>query len=88
MYRLNIVDGIDRISSLHEASQVTNRSLLTDAPLNSSSYFIIKAKSQMWNGMPAIAIFMNDVSKKIYSIMNEKRAEEEREKARQAENFT
>ena len=42
----------------------------------------------MWNGVPAIAIFMNDVSKKIYSIINEKRAEEEREKARQAENFT
>ena len=38
--------------------------------------------------MPAVAIFISDISKKIASYVNEKRAEEEREKVKQAENFT
>ena len=42
----------------------------------------------MWYGMPAIAIFISDVTKKIVSHVNEKKVEEEREKAKQAENFT
>ena len=89
LYRI-VSDGRKNQLTISEVSQHSERSILvSEVPsFTESSYFIIKVKRQMWYGMPAIAIFISDVTKKIVSHVNEKKVEEEREKAKQAENFT
>ena len=65
-----------------DVSLVTDRSLPSEIPtLKDTGFISIVVKRQFWFGMPAIAIFINDVTKKIISQINEKKVEEEMEQA-------
>ena len=64
------------------ASSGTDKSLLSEIPtLKDTGFISIVVKRQFWFGMPAIAIFINDVTKKIISQINEKKVEEKMEQA-------
>ena len=64
------------------ASPVSDKSLLSEIPtLKNTGFISIEVKRQFWFGMPSIAIFINDVTKKIISQINEKKIKEEIEQA-------
>ena len=81
LYRVHY-EKVRRFDHDSDASSVTDRSLLSEIPtLKDTGFISIVVKRQFWFGMPAIAILINDVSKKIISQINEKKVEEEIERA-------
>ena len=81
LYRVHY-EKVRRFDHDPDASSVTDRSLLSEIPtLKDTGFISIEVKRQFWFGMPAIAIFINDVTKKIISQINERKNKEEVEQA-------
>ena len=88
----NLDTGVKKLYRVHfekvrlpdhdsDASSVTDKSLLSEIPtLKDTGFISIEVKRQFWFGMPAIAIFINDVTKKIISQINERKNKEEMER--------
>ena len=56
--------------------------------LQQSRFLRIKVKRQLYAGIPAIAVFISDITKKVNQLINEKHIQERQHIAKQAENFT
>ena len=80
LYRVHY-EKVARFDHDSGASPVSDQSLLTEIPtLKDTGFISIEVKRQFWFGMPAIAIFINDVTKKIISQINERKNKEEMER--------
>ena len=72
LYRVRY-ESTGHLDSQRDASITSNRSLLAQN-IKDNGFFHISIKRQEWFGMPAIAIFINNVTKKIISDINDKNA--------------
>ena len=81
LYRVHS-EKVRRFELDSDVSLVTDRSLPSEIPtLKDTGFISIVVKRQFWFGKPAIAIFINDVTKKIISQINDKKIMEEMEQA-------